>query len=234
MLDRAALTFCLADAFHPGCEMTWPVRHASMYSAPFRIRHRRPDDLEPSFGPTLTPAAASPSADRCTPRPPAGSRGGWQCPGRPTRQAAGPATTRCMTSIYPRSGPRVPNDVLTIEDYLTAVDPTNPADEREAAFQRRAIWLRGLGPTDTIAEYYTAINNMVVDFGKLGVVEARPGVKGDDAFPPVMLVESQPDLAAAPHFQGRAMPQADESEALVVTKVHRFPHGIRHGGSGLI
>jgi hypothetical protein len=24
MLDRAALEFCLADAFHPGCEMTWP------------------------------------------------------------------------------------------------------------------------------------------------------------------------------------------------------------------
>ena len=47
MLDRAALTFCLADAFHPGCEMTWPVRHSTMYSAPFRIRHRRADDPEP-------------------------------------------------------------------------------------------------------------------------------------------------------------------------------------------
>ena len=44
MLDRAALEFCLADAFHPGCEMTWPVRHASMYMAPFRIRHRRADE----------------------------------------------------------------------------------------------------------------------------------------------------------------------------------------------
>ena len=55
MLDRAALTFCLADAFHPGCEMTWPVRHATMYSAPFRIRHRRADDPEPPLGPTLTP-----------------------------------------------------------------------------------------------------------------------------------------------------------------------------------
>jgi hypothetical protein len=29
MLDRAALTFCLADAFHPGCEVTWPIRFLS-------------------------------------------------------------------------------------------------------------------------------------------------------------------------------------------------------------
>lgn len=40
MLDRAALDFCLADAFHPGCEMTWPMRHATMYMSPYRIRHR--------------------------------------------------------------------------------------------------------------------------------------------------------------------------------------------------
>ncbi len=37
MLDKAALHYCLADAFHPGCEMTWPLRHASMYEAPFRL-----------------------------------------------------------------------------------------------------------------------------------------------------------------------------------------------------
>src|SRR5205823_14648163 len=37
MLDQAALEFCLADAFHPGCEMTWPARQATMYMAPFRI-----------------------------------------------------------------------------------------------------------------------------------------------------------------------------------------------------
>src|SRR6202012_3083234 len=39
-LDKSALHFCLADTFHPGCEMTWPMRHASLYSKPFRIRHR--------------------------------------------------------------------------------------------------------------------------------------------------------------------------------------------------
>ena len=42
MLTRAALEFCLADAFHPGCEMTWPVRAATMYLAPFRFAHANP------------------------------------------------------------------------------------------------------------------------------------------------------------------------------------------------
>ena len=37
MLTRAALEFCLADAFHPGCEMTWPVRTWTMYMQPFRF-----------------------------------------------------------------------------------------------------------------------------------------------------------------------------------------------------
>jgi hypothetical protein len=58
MLDRAALTFCLADAFHPGCEVTWPIRHLTMFHAPFRIGHRPPDMPEPDYGSTLTPAMA--------------------------------------------------------------------------------------------------------------------------------------------------------------------------------
>ena len=41
-LDRAALHFCMGGPFHPGCEMTWPMRHGSMYRAPFRLR-QRPD-----------------------------------------------------------------------------------------------------------------------------------------------------------------------------------------------
>ena len=59
MLDRAALEFCLADAFHPGCEMTWPVRHATMYSEPYRWRHRDKNHPEPRYGSTLTPQVKS-------------------------------------------------------------------------------------------------------------------------------------------------------------------------------
>src|SRR5205823_2762379 len=55
MLDRAALHFCLADAFHPGCEMTWPMRHATMYTSPFRIRHRKSGEPELDYGSRLDP-----------------------------------------------------------------------------------------------------------------------------------------------------------------------------------
>src|SRR5690606_21157965 len=43
-LTRAAMEFCLADAFHPGCEMTWPMRNAAMYMAPFRLKPRKHED----------------------------------------------------------------------------------------------------------------------------------------------------------------------------------------------
>src|SRR3546814_20670143 len=54
MLTRAALEFCLADAFHPGCEMTWPVRASTMYMAPFRFRHDPDGWIEPQQSEVLT------------------------------------------------------------------------------------------------------------------------------------------------------------------------------------
>jgi hypothetical protein len=50
VLTKAALEFCLADAFHPGCEMTWPVRAATMYMAPFRFQHAPAGWIEPNLG----------------------------------------------------------------------------------------------------------------------------------------------------------------------------------------
>ena len=58
-LTKAALDFCLADAFHPGCEMTWPVRQIALYRAPFRFAHAPADWVEPDYGMTLTYAIAS-------------------------------------------------------------------------------------------------------------------------------------------------------------------------------
>jgi hypothetical protein len=129
----------------------------------------------------------------------------------------------------------VPNDVLKLEDYLIAIDPAKSPEEREAAFQRRANWLRGLG-----VPYTVAINNMVTEFGKLGVVEARPGVKDDGRFPPVMLVESNPDLPEPAQAQAVAGPEAAASPEggnaamRLITKVNRFPHGIRPRGAGAV
>ena len=189
-LDRAALSFCLADAFHPGCEMTWPMRHTTMYMAPFRLRHRAIGDPEPGYGQQLTPEVAT-SVD--------GPLYG-QSPGSLSRWMAVPwqtDTASCRSGYYMGYGPhydpylptfwpaRVPNDVLTRRDYERVMNGDLPIGERRQAFERRAHWLRWLE-----GGYLQQVNQMVTDFGKLGVVEALPG-PDDGEFPSVLLVESE-------------------------------------------
>lgn len=84
-LDRATLEACLGDAFHPGCEATWPMRAGSMYSGLFRLRHRKQG--EPDYGDVLTPEQALAPMDRSMAACPVQSRVGLLCPGRPTPQA---------------------------------------------------------------------------------------------------------------------------------------------------
>jgi hypothetical protein len=67
-LDRAALHFCMGGPFHPGCEMTWPMRISSMYIGPFRLRHRKSNgkvsiideelELQNKYGSPLKPVIA--------------------------------------------------------------------------------------------------------------------------------------------------------------------------------
>ncbi|MFC9502189.1 LodA/GoxA family CTQ-dependent oxidase [Streptomyces sp. NPDC057002] len=190
MLDRAALSFCLADAFHPGCELSWPMRHSTLYMAPFRVRHRDPGTPESDYGAVLTPQTAVG----------AGGPLYGQGPGDLTRWMAVPwqtDTARCRSGYYLGYGPRydpylptfwparVPNHVLTEQDYEKAVDPGSPAEERRTAFERRAVWDRWL-PPDRIEQ----MNAMVKDFGKLGLVERRAGATDDPELPATMFVES--------------------------------------------
>ncbi|MEU2632642.1 LodA/GoxA family CTQ-dependent oxidase, partial [Kitasatospora sp. NPDC007106] len=172
-LDRAALDFCLADAFHPGCEVTWPIRHPSMYMAPFRIRHRSADRPEPSYGTVLTPETA------LSVNGPLYAQG----PGDLTRWMAVPwqtDTASCRSgyelALSPRHDPylptfwpaRVPNHVLTEEDYRVVADEGRPLDERTEAFERRAVWLRGLKGQNA-----EQLNQMIDDWYRLGIVEVR-------------------------------------------------------------
>lgn len=187
MLDRAALEFCLADAFHPGCEMTWPVRHATMYLEPYRWRHRAKDNPEPDYGTTLTPAEAN-------------SYNGplyAQSPGSITRWMAIPwqtDTASCRSGYQPDYDPylptfwpaRVPNQVLSVENYRKVMNLKLPREERLAAFNDRSDWDRTLG-----VGYQNQLVNMVRHFDRQGIVEVRPGIENDPDFPPVMQVEDQ-------------------------------------------
>ena len=84
---------------------------------------------------------------------------------------------------------RVPNQVLTEADYAIAVDESRPLAERQAAFERRANWLRWLTPRQP--QYML---DMVEHFGKFGVIEGRPGPS--DGHVPGTTVRGDPKSAS--------------------------------------
>lgn len=186
MLDRAALEFCLADAFHPGCEVTWPIRHLSMFSSPFRIRHRPAGQPDPAYGTTLNQKEIL-------------SRVGplyEQGPGDLTRWMGLPwqADTGFCRGGYemeydpfvPTFWPaRVPNQVLTADAYLIVTNPGKPLEERLAAFTQRMEWVEPLKGTTA-----GQMEDMVRIFGDMGLLEVLPGSKDDPAFPDTMMVAS--------------------------------------------
>ena len=192
-LDRAALHFCIGGPFHPGCEMTWPMRNGLMYRAPFRLRQRPAGAAEPDYGEFMTPDIAL--AD-----------GGPLCasgPGDVTKWLAVPwqtDTASCRagydntefpsdTGLIPAFWPsRVPDNVLTEASYRVVANRKRPAGERKAAFHRRDLWVRFLDPN---APFLTQISKMVDHFHELGTVERRQRDLGPD-FPPVIYVETLP------------------------------------------
>jgi hypothetical protein len=227
---------CLADAFHPGCEMTWPMRNAMMYMAPFRLLHATPDWKEPAYGGALI-------QDTLT--LPNGPLAG-QVPGGVTRWMAVPwqtDTASCRSGYLKSYDPylptfwpaRVPNQVLTSKSYEVVMDENRPLEERLAAFANRAAWTRLLGTKS----YTDQINNMIRDFGGLGVVEVREGPGDREHFPSVMEVEQLKPrhLLTALAAEELAQPvkglsrepeiSADDIDLTNIEKVRRFPYGLR-------
>jgi hypothetical protein len=197
-LDTAALRFCLGGPFHPGCEMTWVMRTPTMYYAPFRVRPRAAGQPEPDYGDTLMPTVGTGESG------PLHANG----PGDLTRWMAVPwqtDTASCRSGYDKQYDPylptfwpaRVPNHVLGESHYRKMMDGKLSDDERRDAFDVRSVWLRGLK-----GEWIAQINQMIMDFGKLGVVERREG-PGHPDFPDVVYVESTPG------FDAEAPPRAN-------------------------
>ncbi len=188
-LTQAALSYCLSDAFHPGCEVTWPMRHLALYSGAFRIRRHPAGYVEPDLGDVLTPAVAVATTG------PLGSG-----PGDLTRWMAVPWQTDTASCLSGYSGfktsqslptfwpARVPNQVLTAEMFEKIVmNPQVSPEERLRAFYTRKDWFRGFPGDDDVTR-------MITEFGKLGVVEERAGPTDLPGLPARVWVESKPDL----------------------------------------
>ncbi len=196
-LDEAALSFCIADAFHPGCEITWIARRRNLYDGALRIRRRPAGAPERDYGDILLPAVAIGENGPLT----------GAGPGDLTRWMAVPwqtDTADClwsydffrMSDSLPTYWPaRVPNQVLSEADYNVAMDATRPLAQRQAAFNTRRNWFRGLTRPNA---------QMVTDFHKLGVIEERPGPTGIPQLPSLMLVESRPALPLPEYAPPRA------------------------------
>ncbi|MCR9257076.1 MAG: LodA/GoxA family CTQ-dependent oxidase [Alphaproteobacteria bacterium] len=192
MLDKAALHFCLADAFHPGCEMTWPMRHATLYMEPYRIRPAGPRDPAPSFGDSLNQTQALAPNGPLT----------QQAPGDITRWMGLPwqgDTAYCRAGYSPDYDPylptfwpaRVPNNVLALVDYEIVMDTSQSRAVRLAAFNRRASWNRFMDAVRKPGEGPEVVmEDMVKTFGQQGLVAPMPGPDNDPDFPAVIYVET--------------------------------------------
>jgi hypothetical protein len=188
MLTQAAMEFCLADAFHPGCEMTWPMRTAGMYLSAFRLKHAPAGWTEPNYGAQL-------NSDVTT--LPSGPLLGGQLPGGITRWMAIPwqtDTASCRSGYVASYDPyvptfwpaRVPNQVMSEAQYEVVMDTSLQLGQRLQAFANRASWLEPLG----LDKPYThQINHMIAHFDELGVVESRAGLPNDANFPAMMQVQ---------------------------------------------
>jgi L-lysine epsilon oxidase C-terminal domain len=119
---------------------------------------------------------------------------------------------------------RVPNQVLTEASYDIVLDPQQPLAARLAAFAQRVAWVRPLGSNG----YTSQLNNMIANFGDMGVIEQRPG-PGDSHFPPSLDVENLPKHTVERLAQeGDAAYAADDLDLTGIEKVRRFPHGLDH------
>jgi L-Lysine epsilon oxidase N-terminal/L-lysine epsilon oxidase C-terminal domain len=223
MLDRASLEFCLADAFHPGCEMTWPMRQKTMYMAPFRLQHAADMKADPSYGAAFTPDMVG---------LPDGPLFG-QVPGGVTRWMAVPwqADTASCRSGYPNDPPvyaphlptfwpaRVPNQVLDTENYGIVMKGKS-LDDRLKAFATRTDWLL---PIKISSDYLDQINSFISNISQMGVVEMRQG-PGDPAFPAMIGVQ---DVPSRPAMAAGAAPARETRGLGRIDKVRRFPYGLK-------
>jgi hypothetical protein len=186
MLVRAAMEFCLADAFHPGCEMTWPMRQIGMYMAPFRLAHQPPGWIEPDYGAVLTPDNIS---GPCSAQIAGGISRWMAVPWQTDTASCSSGYQKSYDPYVPTFWPaRVPNQVMDKQTYDIVMNRETPLDQRLQAFAKRAEWLRPLGDTG----YEDRINNLVANIAQMGVVEARPGPTDVDRFPAVLQVEQLP------------------------------------------
>ncbi len=199
-LTRAALEPCSGGAFHPGVELTWPLRHKELYRSAYRIALAtdRTADLIQDLGLLLTPERAF---DGFHGTPPAVAP---QMPGDLTRWMGLPwqcDAFSCQQVVFANDFPAatwwpalLPIDVLPEKYYQVLMDPKQPPEVRVKFFENRVAWSRGAAGIGYHAEasYNDGLNRMIYLWDRMGFVVRRPGPSDPDhppMIPPVVYVE---------------------------------------------
>ncbi|MBC8754964.1 hypothetical protein H2O64_09800 [Kordia sp. YSTF-M3] len=167
-LNQAPMEECLGGPFHPGIELTWPMRVKEMWKKPYRLNVvKEGEATELNFGPLLSPAIALGKDGPL-------SKSG---PGALTRWLGVPWQTdeaSCLsgydvTTYLPLPSfwaARVPNQILSEDSYVRSIQAgkLNIA-QRLKHFDYRQDWLRDLGTV-----YQTKINLMISEWHELGII----------------------------------------------------------------
>jgi len=174
-LDRAALHECLGGPFHPGIELTWPMRLASMWRTdmPYRLRTLpEGEQVRQDYGEKLSRDQAL-AYDGPWGETGAGSLTRWMGVPWQTDEASCNSGLVYEPGRYLSSpsfwGARVPNQILTNEAYNIAITPGLTRLQVQRHFSTRRFWLRDLQGR----HYDDRINNMVQKWWQTGLVEAR-------------------------------------------------------------
>lgn len=199
-LTRAALEPCSGGAFHPGVELTWPLRHKQLYRGPFRVAlaTERSPSLIQDLGLLLTPEKAF-GGHKGTPPAVAPQMPGdltrwmglpWQCDAFSCQQVA-------FANDFPNATwwpALLPIDVLPEAYYKEVMNPALAADQRVKFFQNRVMWSRGVAGIGyhANASYSDGLGRMIYLWDRMGFVVKRKGpsdAKRPKELPSVMYVE---------------------------------------------
>jgi hypothetical protein len=169
LLDRAALENCVGGAFHPGIEVTWPLRVPLLYAAPFRIRHAAPGETPPEdYGPSLSPAVALSRSGPLRASGPGDLSRWMSVPWQADDASCGTARSRPSPAWWPA---RVPDHTVSRPAYEQIMDTRLPPAQRRAAYLYRGEWLSRLSAR-TDGERMSAL---VREWPRVGMVLRAPG-----------------------------------------------------------
>lgn len=198
ILDQGPLSYCLADAFHPGCELTWPMRHATLYDGYLRIKEGK-NKVE-DYGDVLTPDKAL-ADDGPLNQQKAGDLTRWMAvpwQGDTARCRSGYDTEfhPYLPSFWPA---RVPNEVLSEENYALFSDQTLDDRVREDSFVQREHWLRKFMLENP--ENEAVMLSVVSRFDELGILHSQPAPQDrKNLFSHVYVEQLKPNSSLIPSY----------------------------------